>query len=56
MSEAKNVAVGDAEYDSNSETWHVGRKKAGRLLDGKEFGEFPVYIEEYEHNLLVIGE
>ena len=49
---AMGVLVSEHAYDRNSETWRVGRKKAGRLLNGKEFHEFPDYVEEYEQRLL----
>jgi hypothetical protein len=48
---------------ANSHTWShgghsykIGRKKAGRLLNGKEFSEFPDYVEEYQEHLLEIEE
>ena len=53
---AEGVLVSEHPYDRNSEAWRVGRKKAGRLLDGEEYGKFPDYMGEYEQRLLEIEE
>ena len=51
-SEAKEITKFLAEYDDNSEAFHIGREQAGHLINGEEIHEFPDYLEEYEQRLL----
>jgi protein gp37 len=39
-------------WSHGGHSYKIGRKKAGRLLDGEEFSEFPDYVGEYQERLL----